>query len=76
MMRGAFLTLATAAPVLASGGGHGEPTGGGDLAPALAGFAGAIVLGGAVIVVAMLGRERRRRDREATAVGTEPTDES
>lgn len=45
--------------------GHGEPSGGGMLLPILALVSGVIVLGGAVVIVLMVGRERSRRDRAA-----------
>ena len=51
----------------ASTGGHGEPSGGGAMLPVLAILSGVIVLGSAVLIVLMVGRERRHRDRAAAA---------
>ncbi|WP_344739197.1 copper resistance CopC family protein [Microbacterium awajiense] len=58
--------------------GHGDPTGGGALIPTLGIVTGAAILGGAVLVVLMVGRERRRRDRSdaAGSVDADVGDES
>lgn len=61
----------------------GETSGGGDTFPILAAVGGVIILGSALVIVLMVGRERRRRDRadaeraarDATA-GKDSTDES
>lgn len=53
----------TPSPTESTGSGsHGEPTGGGAALPVMAVVSGVLIVGGALFVVLMLGRERRRRD--------------
>lgn len=59
----------TAAETSADNGYGGETSGGGDAFPILVAVGGVIILGGALVIVLMLGRERRRRDRADAARG-------
>ncbi len=51
----------------ADNGSEGETSGGGDAFPILAALAGVIIVGGTLVVVLMVGRERHRRDRADAA---------
>ena len=57
-------------PTTTSGEMHNGPSGGGEFLPVLAVVSGVIVLGGALIVVLMVARERCRRDRAAAAAAS------
>lgn len=73
----------TATETSTDNGSGGETSGGGDAFPILAAVGGVIILGSALVIVLMLGRERRRRDRAGAArsaqdatAGKDSTDES
>lgn len=69
----------TATEAAADNGYGGETSGGGDAFPILAAIGGVIVLGSTLVIVLMVGRERRRRDRAdaaRAAAGKGSTDES
>lgn len=73
----------TATETSADNGYGGETSGGGDAFPIVAVVGGVIILGGALVIVLMVGRDRRRRDRadaaraaRDTTAGKDSADES